>query len=182
MTAPEQPPRDDVGELPDGVEREVALAPLTTVRTGGAARFFARPESAAALVELLAWARERQVPIAVIGSGSNLLVADAGFEGLALKLAGSLTGIERDGERVTCGGGMRLPSAAAKTAGWGLAGLEFGVNIPGTVGGSVRMNANAYGGQLSRALEWVEICTPDGPVRRRPEQLGFTYRDSALAA
>ena len=61
-----------------------------------------------------------------------------------------------------CGGGARLPSAAAKAAGWGLSGLEFGVNIPGTAGGAVRMNANAYGGQLARVLEWVEVCTAAG--------------------
>ena len=67
-----------------------------------------------------------------------------------LKLAGELAAIERDGRAVVCGGGARLPSAAAKAAGWGLAGLEFGINIPGTVGGAVRMNANAYGGELGR--------------------------------
>ncbi len=75
---------------------------------------------------------------------------------------------------------MRLPSAAAKIAGWGLTGLEFGINIPGTVGGAVRMNANAYGGELARVLEWVEICTADGAERRRPAELGFEYRRSNL--
>ena len=64
--------------------------------------------------------------------------------------------------RLLCGGGARLPSAAAKAAGWGLSGLEFGVNIPGTVGGAVKMNANAYGGQLARVLEWVDVCHPRG--------------------
>ena len=83
-----------------------------------------------------------------------------------LKLDGELATIERDGDRVLCGGGARLPSAAAKSAGWGLSGLEFGVNIPGTVGGAVRMNANAYGGELARTLEWVSVCTADGAERR----------------
>ena len=81
---------------------------------------------------------------------------------------------------VLCGGGARLPSAAAKTAGWGLSGLEFGVNIPGTAGGAVRMNANAYGGQLARVLDWVEVCTAGRTERRSPEQLGFCYRSSNL--
>jgi UDP-N-acetylmuramate dehydrogenase len=116
----------------------------------------------------------------VIGSGSNLLVADAGFRGLALKLGGSLATIERDGDRIFCGGGARLPSAAAKTAGWGLSGLEFGVNIPGTAGGAVRMNANAYGGQLARVLEWVEVATGAGVEKRGPGDLGFEYRRSNL--
>jgi UDP-N-acetylmuramate dehydrogenase len=64
----------------------------------------------------------------------------------------------------------------------GLSGLEFGVNIPGTVGGAVKMNANAYGGDLARVLEWVEITTPSGAERRAPEELGFSYRRSNLAA
>ena len=125
--------------------------------------------------------REEELAIGVIGSGSNLLVADDGFRGLAIKLDGALAAIKHDGDRVICGGGARLPSAAAKTAGWGLSGLEFGINIPGTAGGAVRMNANAYGGQLAEVLEWVDICSPRGRERRVPEQLGFEYRSSSLA-
>jgi UDP-N-acetylmuramate dehydrogenase len=79
-----------------------------------------------------------------------------------------------------CGGGARLPQASARAASLGLAGLEFGVNIPGTVGGAVRMNANAYGGELGRVLEWVDVSTPAGTTRRRPEELGFAYRRSNL--
>jgi UDP-N-acetylmuramate dehydrogenase len=165
---------------PEGVERDHPLARLTTVRTGGAADWFARPRSEGRLAQLLAWAAEEDLAIDVIGSGSNLLVADSGFRGLVLKLDGELATIERDGERTLCGGGARLPSAAAKAAAWGLAGLEFGVNIPGTVGGAVKMNANAYGGQLARVLEWVDVCTAGGSERRAPEQLGFGYRSSNL--
>jgi UDP-N-acetylmuramate dehydrogenase len=166
--------------VPNGVERDYPLARLTTVRTGGPADLFARPASEPELVELLAWAAAHDVPVGVVGSGSNLLVADAGFRGLALKLDGELGAIEREGMRVVCGGGARLPSAAAKAARWGLAGLEFGINIPGTVGGAVRMNANAYGGQLARVLEWVHVCTAAGVNRRKPAELGFAYRRSNL--
>jgi UDP-N-acetylenolpyruvoylglucosamine reductase len=166
--------------VPAGVERDFPLARLTTVRVGGRADWFARPGSEDEVVELLAWAESERIAIGMVGSGSNLLVADDGFRGLALKLAGDLTGLERDGTRVVLGGGARLPSAASKTAGWGLSGLEFGVNIPGTVGGAVRMNANAYGGELARVLEWVTVCTSSGPERRVPDQLGFRYRGSDL--
>jgi UDP-N-acetylenolpyruvoylglucosamine reductase len=166
---------------PPGVERDYSLARLTTVRAGGLADYFARPQSEGELVELLGWAESEGLAIGVIGSGSNLLVSDDGFRGLVLKLAGELTGIERRGNRVVCRGGARLPSAAAKAAGWGLAGLEFGVNIPGTVGGAVRMNANAYGGELGRVLELVTVCTAAGAEQRRPEDLGLRYRGSNLS-
>jgi UDP-N-acetylenolpyruvoylglucosamine reductase len=171
-----------VSAPPEGVQRDFALARLTTVRTGGAADWFARPKDEKSLVAALAWADGERLPVGVIGSGSNLLVADDGFHGLAIKLDGELAVIEREGERVICGGGYRFPSAAAKTAGWGLSGLEFGVNIPGAAGGAGRMNANAYGGQLARVLEWVDVCTAAGTDRRRPEQLGFEYRRSSLRA
>jgi UDP-N-acetylmuramate dehydrogenase len=165
---------------PAGVERDRSLARLTTIRTGGAADWFARPGGQDQLVALLDWAGAEGLAVGLVGSGSNLLVADDGFHGLAIKLDGDLAAIERDGERVLCGGGARLPSAAAKTAGWGLAGLEFGINIPGTAGGAVRMNANAYGGQLAAVLEWVEISTAAGSERREPDRLGFSYRRSNL--
>jgi UDP-N-acetylmuramate dehydrogenase len=168
--------------LPEGIERDFPLARLTTVRTGGAADWFARPGDESRLRELLVWAGAEQMPIGVVGSGSNLLVADDGFRGLALKLDGELAAVVHQGERLLCGGGARLPSAAAKAAGWGLSGLEFGVNIPGTVGGAVKMNANAYGGQLALVLEWVDVCAPGGSDRRAPEQLGFSYRSSKLGS
>jgi UDP-N-acetylmuramate dehydrogenase len=171
-----------VSAPPAGVERDYPLARLTTVRTGGDADWFAAPTGAEALVELLRWAEGEGLAVGVIGSGSNLLVADDGFHGLAIKLDGELATIERDGERLLCGGGARLPTAASKAAGWGLSGIEFGVNIPGTAGGAVRMNANAYGGQLARVLEWVEISSANGTERRAPDQLGFSYRSSNLRA
>jgi UDP-N-acetylenolpyruvoylglucosamine reductase len=171
-----------VSQPPAGVERDYPLARLTTVRTGGAADWFARPGDERRLIELLAWAEGEGLPVGVVGSGSNLLVADEGFRGLALKLDGELASIEREGERLLCGGGARLPAAAARAAGWGLSGLEFGINIPGTVGGAVKMNANAYGGQLAHVLKWVDVCTAAGRGRRVPEQLGFAYRSSNLGA
>ncbi len=166
--------------LPAGVERDRPLARLTTVRTGGPADFFARPDGDERLAEILAWADAEGIDVGVVGSGSNLLVADEGFRGLVIKLDGDLARIDRDGDRLLCGGGARLPQAAARAAREGLSGLEFGVNIPGTVGGAVRMNANAYGGDLSRVLESVDVATPAGTDRRVPADLGFSYRRSSL--
>jgi UDP-N-acetylmuramate dehydrogenase len=156
------------------------LARLTTVRTGGPAEFFARAGSRGELRELLAWAAAEGHDVNVVGSGSNLLVADVGVRGLVLKLDRELARIEPDERHIRCGGGARLPAVAARAAALGLSGIEFGVNIPGTVGGAVRMNANAYGGALAAALEWVVIVTAGGEERRGPDELGFAYRRSNL--
>jgi len=168
------------GGLPPGLERDYALARLTTIRTGGRAAWYARPGTVAALEGLLHWAAESDLDVGVVGSGSNLLIADSGFAGLVLKLDGALARIDHEGDRLVCGGGARLPQAAARAASLGLAGLEFGVSIPGTVGGAVRMNANAYGGELGRILEWVDVCAPTGTYRRAPGDLGFEYRRSNI--
>ena len=165
---------------PTAIDAGAWLDRPAAAATGGPADWFARPGDDDQLVDLLRWADGEGLAVGLIGSGSNLLVADDGFHGLALKLDGDLATIEREGERVLCGGGARLPSAAAKAAGWGLSGLEFGINIPGTAGGAVRMNANAYGGELGRVLDWVEVATAAGVERRVPADLGFTYRHSNL--
>jgi UDP-N-acetylenolpyruvoylglucosamine reductase len=167
-------------QAPSGVSDDVPLARLATVRTGGSAEHFARAGSRDELEQLLAWARAAQLDLAIVGSGSNLLIADAGVRGLVVKLVRELADIEREGSRLVCGGGARLPAVAAHAAQVGLSGIEFGVNIPGTVGGAVRMNANAYGGELAQVLEWAEVITAEGCERRAPEQLGFAYRHSNL--
>ena len=172
--------RPPAQQPPSGVQTDYPLARLTTGRTGGPADFFARPEDEEELIELLTWANRAGLAVGVVGSGSNLLISDDGFSGLAIKLAGALAEFQRQDQRLVAGGGARLPSAAAKAAAWGLTGLEFGINIPGTVGGAVKMNANAYGGQLAEVLEWVDVCGPGGRDRRAPEQLGFVSRSSNL--
>jgi UDP-N-acetylmuramate dehydrogenase len=171
-------------EPPPGVQRAFPLARLTTVRTGGPAQYFIRAGEVEALQRALAWAAEEQLEVGVVGSGSNLLVADEGVRGLVVKLEGELSTIDVDQTNgmIQCGGGARLPAVAAAAARAGLSGIEFGVNIPGTVGGAVRMNANAYGGVLASALDWVEVVDAQGVERRTPDTLGFAYRRSNLAA
>jgi UDP-N-acetylenolpyruvoylglucosamine reductase len=167
---------------PPSVRPDHPLAGLATVRTGGRAELFARAGSQAELGELLAWAAHEGIDVNVIGSGSNLLVADEGVPGLVLKLDRELAAIELDGTALECGGGARLPAVAAHAARHGLSGIEFGVNIPGTVGGAVRMNANAYGGQLASVLDWAEVAGASGFHRRLPDELGLVYRGSNLRA
>jgi UDP-N-acetylenolpyruvoylglucosamine reductase len=173
--------RDSPKTAPSIVQRDFPLARLATIRTGGDADCFARAGSNAQLRELLVWATAIGAPIAVVGSGSNLLIADEGFPGLVIKLDRKLALIQHEGPRIVCGGGARLPSVAARAAQAGLSGIEFGVNIPGSVGGALRMNANAYGGQLADTLEWAEIVTALGIERRVAGELGFGYRHSNLA-
>ena len=173
--------RDAAAGRPPEVRARFGLARLTTVKTGGPAEWFARAGSEEQLLRLLAWAASADLAVAVVGSGSNLLVADGGVRGLVLKLDRELASIELDGERMLCGGGARLPAVASSAARAGLSGIEFGVNIPGTVGGAVRMNADAYGGELARVLEWVRVATAAGVSRREPRELGLAYRSSALA-
>jgi UDP-N-acetylenolpyruvoylglucosamine reductase len=169
-------------DVPEGIQRDYPLSRLTTIRTGGPAELFARPGSVAELEAVLAWAAAQGVEVGVVGSGSNLLIADEGVRGLVVKLDQELTQITVDGTRIDCGGGARLPAVSAQAARAGLSGIEFGVNIPGTVGGAVRMNANAYGGELARALEWVDVTNASGTTRRTPGELGFAYRRSGLRA
>jgi len=166
---------------PAGVQRDYPLGRLTTVRTGGAAEWFVRAATLEQLEAVLRWATEDKLEVGVVGSGSNLLIADAGVRGLVVKLDKELSKIELNGTRIECGGGARLPSVSAVAARAGLTGIEFGVNIPGSVGGAVRMNANAYGGELASVLEWVDVVSGAGTDRRRPDQLGFAYRRSNLS-
>jgi UDP-N-acetylmuramate dehydrogenase len=173
--------RDSPKTPPSIVQRDFPLARMATIRTGGEAEYFARAASNAQLQELLVWAKAIETPVAVVGSGSNLLIADEGVSGLTIKLDRKLALIQHQGLRMVCGGGARLPSVAARAAQAGLSGIEFAVNIPGSVGGAVRMNANAYGGQLADTLEWVEVITAEGVDRRAPGQLGLGYRHSNLA-
>jgi UDP-N-acetylmuramate dehydrogenase len=167
-------------DAPPGLQHDYPLSRLTTIRTGGRAQLFARPSTVDELERLVEWAAAEEVQVGVVGSGSNLLIADEGVRGLVLKLDGTLKEIELEGTRIRCGAGARLPTVSARAAQAGLTGIEFGVNIPGTVGGAIRMNANAYGGELASVLEWVDVVTADGTDRRAPDAFAFTYRRSNL--
>ncbi len=149
----------------------IPLARLTTVRTGGPGEFFARAGTAREqLLELLAWAQAAALAVSVVGSGSNLLIADEGVAGLVLKLDGELAAIEVAGHARSSAAAARACRRSRRAAArGGLSGIEFGVNIPGTVGGAVRMNANAYGGELgARARVGRDRHAPTGFERRAP--------------
>jgi len=162
------------------VEEGVALARFTTIGTGGPAAAFARPESVAELEELLRWADARGLPVAVVGLGSNLLVADEGVEALVLRLAGELASVEIDREVLTAGGGAANAVCLHRARAAGLGAFEFACAIPGTIGGGVWMNAGAYGGDFSQVLERALVATGDGTGWLTPAELGLSYRHSDL--
>jgi UDP-N-acetylmuramate dehydrogenase len=165
---------------PTAVQADYPTSRLTTVGTGGPARWFARPTTVAELGDVLAWAKAEGLEVAVIGLGSNLLVADEGYDGVVVRLAGELARIERDGDRIVCGGGASLAAIVKRATGWGLSGIEFGCAIPGTAGGAVRMNAGAYGGEMRDVLAEALVIGPDGRRRGRPDDLGMRYRCSTV--
>jgi UDP-N-acetylenolpyruvoylglucosamine reductase len=162
------------------LEEGVELARFTTLGTGGPARAFARPQSEEKADELLRWARERSVAVAVVGLGSNLLAADEGVDALVLKLGGELAEVETDGDMLRAGGGAANAVALHRARTAGLGGFEFACAIPGTIGGGVWMNAGAYGGDFAGVLERALVATADGSGWLTPAELGLTYRHSAL--
>ena len=162
------------------VREGVPLSRYTTLGTGGPARWFAEPRSVDELVRLLEWAAERDVPVAPVGLGSNLLVADAGFDGLALRLAGDLAAVEVHDSALAAGGGATNAVCLHRARAAGLGGFEFACAIPGTVGGGVRMNAGAYGGDLAGVLERALVAEAGGARWLTPGELGLEYRRSSL--
>jgi UDP-N-acetylmuramate dehydrogenase len=158
----------------------VALSRYTTLGTGGPARWFAEPASVEELVERLAWAAAEGLPVAVVGLGSNLLVADGGFPGLALKLGGELAKAEAADGRLVAGGGAPLAVCLHRARAAELGGIEFVCAIPGTVGGAIWMNAGAYGGDIAGVLERALVADEQGTRWLTPAELGLRYRSSGL--
>ena len=164
------------------VEPDYPLAELTTLRAGGRADFFAEPESETGLAALLAACRERGLSVTLLGRGSNFLPLDSGVRGLTVRLSREpFTGIEPDGSRLRCGAGAKLKNVAAEAKRCRLAGMEFLEGIPGSIGGGLRMNAGAMGGELFDVVETVRFMDPAGEVFEMPaESIESTYRSCPL--
>jgi UDP-N-acetylmuramate dehydrogenase len=165
---------------PPGVEADHPLSRLTSVGVGGPARWFAQSARAEELAEVLAWAAGEGLAVASVGLGSNMLAADTGFDGLVVRLTGELAGVTREGDRLRCGGGASLAVVVRRSREWGLAGIEFGCAIPGTVGGAVRMNAGAYGSDLSAVLTEARVVSAGDDRTADRAGLGLRYRHSGL--
>ena len=162
------------------LEEGVRLARYTTLGTGGPATAFARPETAEELQEVLEFAQERGLSIAAVGLGSNLLVADDGFDGLVVKLAGELAQADVRDDLLVTGGGAPNAVALHRARAAGLGGFEFACAIPGTAGGGVWMNAGAYGDEWAGILERALVVDAAGARWHSRGELGLQYRRSGL--
>ena len=162
------------------IDEGVGLSRYTTLGTGGPASAFAGPETAAEVAGLLAWARERDMSVAVVGLGSNLLAADAGVDALVLKLGGELARVDVEGNLIRAGAGAANAVCLHRARDAGLGGFEFACAIPGTIGGGIWMNAGAWGSDFSAVLERALVATADGSGWLTPAELGLAYRHSEL--
>ena len=175
--------------LGPSLRRDYGLAPHTTYRVGGPARLFVTVNDRAELDTLssivsASAAATGPTPVLVVGRGSNLLVADRGFDGLAVALGSGLAGFEIDGTTVTASGGALLPVLARASADAGLTGFEWAVGVPGTVGGAVRMNAGGHGSDMSESLvDSVVVDLHRGVTAvRSATDLHLGYRSSSIAS
>ena len=155
---------------------DVPLGPLTTLRVGGPADRLATPRTRDELLAALALARDADVPLFVLGNGSDLVVADAGMRGLVVR--NRARGLSIDGERLRADSGAPMAMLVKRCTVEGLTGLEFGISIPGSLGGAVWANAGAHGGEMRDVIERVEILDEGGSRFLEGADCAFGYRES----
>ena len=174
--------RETLQRLFSAAKFDEPLKRYTAWKIGGPADALLEPSSADELIEAIETLREYDIPVTILGGGTNVLVLDGGIRGLTVRIARALNSVEIDGTSVVADAGVLYPVLANATAGKGLEGLEFGTGIPGTVGGAVYMNAGAYGGESRDVLTWADVYKPEqGTVERVPNaELELSYRRSAL--
>lgn len=164
----------------DAILENEPMSKHTTFRIGGNADVFVSPE-VSQVSELIALAKEYDVPVTVIGNGSNLLVGDKGIRGLVLSFGKEAESIQLDGRCMTVTAGTILSKAAAEAAKNSLSGLEFAAGIPGSLGGAIVMNAGAYDGEMKDVVVSAKVLTPEGEIKElSKEELDLSYRHSCI--
>jgi len=166
------------------VQRGGAIGPLTSYRLGGPADVLLDAAGMEDLQALAAAVHETGVPVLVVGRGSNMLVSDRGFDGIALRLGAGFRWSKATGTTIEAGGAMPLPALATLAMHSELAGFEFAVAIPASLGGAVRMNAGAHGHEIAEVLAFIDVFVVDDGAGRRltMAEAGFSYRRSNLPA
>ena len=165
----------------ENILRDEPMCRHTTFRVGGPADYFVTPQSVEEIRGILAVCRKENVPYYIVGNGSNLLVGDGGFRGVVLQIFKKMNDVRVEGERVTAQAGVLLSKVASAAYNASLTGLEFAAGIPGTLGGAVRMNAGAYGGEMKDVLKEVTVMSDAGEILTLPaEKLEMGYRTSVV--
>lgn len=163
------------------VQAGIPMRELTTMRVGGAADCVVHAANEQDIAKVVRACRENGLPLTLVGRGSNLVVRDGGLRGVALHLGAEFSRVTVEGDCVTAQAGATLGALARTAQQHGLAGLEFAEGIPGSVGGGVYMNAGAYGGEMSQALECARVLTPSGDiVEMDAAALDMRYRHTSL--
>ena len=169
-------------DLVGGILADHPIGPMTTYRAGGRAARFVRPVDRSELEAVAAGVASSGIPVLVVGRGSNLLVADAGFGGLALQLGQAFEKVRAEGTTVVAGAGVSLPVLARRTVAESLTGFEWAVGVPGSLGGAVRMNAGGHGSDMASTLvsaDTVDLATGEGRHRTHAD-LSLGYRSSSI--
>ena len=169
-------------DLVGGILADHPIGPMTTYRVGGRAKRFVRPVDRSELEAVAAGVASSGIPVLVVGRGSNLLVADVGFCGLALQLGQAFEEVRAEGTTVVAGAGVSLPVLARRTVAESLTGFEWAVGVPGSLGGAVRMNAGGHGSDMATTLvsaDTVDLATGEGR-RRTLADLSLDYRSSSI--
>lgn len=163
------------------IERDVPLAPLTSLELGGPAKYFVRVMDEATLVQALHWSADRQTPFAILAGGSNVIVPDEGYDGLVLHM--SIDSLDfHDGGNVTAGAGVAWEKVVDGAVARSWAGLECLAGIPGSAGATPIQNVGAYGAEVAEAITRVRVirCDTLEPEELAPKDCGFGYRDSSF--
>ena len=171
-----------ISGLEEFVQQDAPLAERTWFKLGGAAQYFAQPRSQDDLMALVSRCREEELPMRILGGGSNILVADEGVPGVVASLdADVFSRIEVEGSRVRAAGGAALSHVISTAVGVGLSGLESLVGIPGSIGGALHTNAAGHAGDIGQWTSRAVVMTRNGEVlERNKEDLDFSYRQSSL--
>lgn len=163
-------------------EENASMARYTTFRIGGAVEVLCEPESREEVCGLVSLLKDKNEPYTIIGNGSNLLVSDAGIDGVVIRIARRMNKAEVLGEKISAESGILLSELSSVAAKAGLTGLEFASGIPGTLGGAIYMNAGAYGGEIGALIETVTYISEDGAIKTSGrEELSFGYRKSSFS-
>ena len=169
-------------DFADIIERDKPLSPLTWLKTGGNAQFYAEPRDEQQLTDLVSCCYENQIPVRVLGGGSNILVRDETVEGLVVRLvADAFCSVSVDGTKVQAQAGALLSNVMTESVKAGLAGLETLAGIPGTLGGALRGNAGGRSGDIGQFIQSVSVLTVQGErFTRSEDELTFAYRQSSI--